>query len=291
MKAAALLLVLVGGGGAVRPPPPPPPPHGHDDGHLKLAGAAGDRHPRAPWHNQQNQHAYRVSGRPDSLPPLDDVSPLNQRARHAARRVREGNATAPGPGRSLQGMVPATPGSVASTACAVLSGACAVPTATTSSTSTTISLSYALGTGVFSGAVVTNQCPQWPADFQYNGSLITHPVPASCVQQTFPGTAYAFPAALPLGGRIGLALRSGENLYSSLEQGFTLGQACRNGLGTCAAGADLTFCKAQLEVRAGCVTLAARTQLERCARRASSVTAGRRRAQLRVIYAMRRRTP
>lgn len=57
--------------------------------------------------------------------------------------------------------------------------------------------------------------------------------------------------ALPIGGRIGIALRSGENIYGSMDQGFTPGQACTNGLGTCPAGSDVMTCAFMLEYQCG----------------------------------------
>lgn len=104
---------------------------------------------------------------------------------------------------------------------------------------------------------------------------------ASCIAQTFPAPAYTTtPIAAPLRGRIGLAVRSGENIYGPLDAGcvrctwgavaarlqgigreracthplfvtasarytrcsFSLGFACTNGLGSCASGTDITMC-------------------------------------------------
>ena len=203
-------------------------------------------HPQAAWHHQESQHAYALAPDPRVLPPLLNLSPLNQRWRHARRR-RGGHAIAP---RALQGS--STPGSSPSNACGALPPLCTTPTANTSSTTTQISLSWLGASGSFNGTVITNQCPAWPADFQYNGSQILHPVPPSCEQQLIPAMTYStLPYALPLGGRIGVALRSGENVYSALEQGFTLGQACTNGLGVCVKGASITFCHAELEYECG----------------------------------------
>ena len=204
------------------------PHHGAaHDGRIKLSPSEPDLHPRAPWHNAHNSHAYEVSADPASLPPLADVAALNAGGRHARARARgaHGAHGARSAGRALQGAcgVP-RPGCTSSTACAVTSGQCAVPVGNVSSASTTVALTYNTSTGVFSGAITTTQCPMWPADFQYNGSFISHPVPVACETQAFPAENYTFPAALPLGGRIGLAIRSGENVYGSLDQGFTLGQ-------------------------------------------------------------------
>lgn len=216
-----------------------------NDGNVRVSASAPDLHPREAWHNQHNQHAYRIHPNPASLPPAHDVSPLNAKAGYSRRRLAEEALIGAGRvrGRALQ----TTPGSTSSTACGVLPTYCTVPTASSSTARTTVSLAYSTTTGVFTGTIVSSQCPAWPADMQYNGTLITHPVPAACIQQTFPAAVYTPPAPLQTGGRIGLAIRSGENIYGGLEQGFVLGQACTNGLGSCAKGADVSTCAAQLE--------------------------------------------
>lgn len=245
VSAALAAVVTAHRGGSTVHGPGVVPRH---DGNIRLTASAADLHARAAWHNQQNQHEYPVHPYPASLPLAQFVSPLNSQAANSRRRVAEqallaGAAGHMRGGRGLQ----TTPGSSTSTACGVLPTNCAIPSATTSSARTTVSLTYSTTTGVFTGYIVTSQCPAWPADFQYNGTLVTHPVPSSCIQQNFPAEVYNPPAALSIAGRIGLAIRSGENLYGGLEQGFALGFACTNSLGTCTKGADVSTCAAQLE--------------------------------------------
>lgn len=138
----------------------------HNDGHVKLAGDK-DRHASAHWHNQQNQHDYTINPHPASLPPLGQLSALNSHARHA-RRMHVQRAGA-GRGRQLY----TAPGETTSTACGTLPAQCAVPSASTfGATTTQLSLSYNTATGIFTGSIVTDQCPEYAADFQYNGSFV-----------------------------------------------------------------------------------------------------------------------
>lgn len=51
---------------------------------------------------------------------------------------------------------------------------------------------------------------------------------------------------------------------AGLEQGFTTGQACTNGLGSCSAGLDLTACDSKLEYECGTAGKAAGMLLSDC---------------------------
>ena len=48
-----------------------------------------------------------------------------------------------------------------------------------------------------------------------------------------------------------MSLSGGVNIYGPFEAGFTLGQACNNNKGECAAGSDVATCEAQLKYQCG----------------------------------------
>jgi hypothetical protein len=144
--------------------------------------------------------------------------------------------------------------SVALSACGTSASTCSTDGSTAS---TQRFLTYSTTTGIFTGYMLTNQCPSSRSSMAYNG-VISAPTGGtpSCVNQTFPAPAYlAPPVALPLRGRIGLAVRGGENIYNSLDAGFTAGQACTITYGTCDAGTDVMMCEARLEYLCGSAQL------------------------------------
>ena len=77
---------------------------------------------------------------------------------------------------------------------------------------------------------------------------------ASCVAQSFPSYTL-LPAGAPLRGRVGLAIRGGENIYGPMDVGVSQGQACTNGLGQCPAGTDIGVCESSLFVQCGRVNV------------------------------------
>lgn len=102
------------------------------------------------------------------------------------------------------------------------------------------SMSYNTSTGIFSGSITTNLCPDMK-------TLATST--PSCVTQTFPAPGYAIanlPKSVPLRGIIAYTARSGVSIYGSFEAGFSLGQACKNSKGSCASGLDLEVCEYKL---------------------------------------------
>jgi hypothetical protein len=112
-------------------------------------------------------------------------------------------------------------------------------------------LTYSTTIGIFSGTVTTNQCPHSGDAWTYGGVFSAGSnVTASCVVQSFPSYTL-LPAGAPLRGRVGLAIRGGENIYGPMDAGVSQGQACTNGLGQCPAGTDIGVCESSLFVQCG----------------------------------------
>ena len=110
----------------------------------------------------------------------------------------------------------------------------ATATTCTSSTCTTSgggnyctrSLTLDTTTGIFTGSITTNQCPNHAGAYQFNGvkdNLISAAA-ASCVTFTVPVSGYSGPKATPLRLGIGFTISGGEVLYGPMDAGFTVGQ-------------------------------------------------------------------
>ena len=113
-------------------------------------------------------------------------------------------------------------------------------------------LAYNDATGIFTGKMVTNGCPNFPygnytssAGF-YAGAGGTSP---TCTTVTFPITT-ATPTAASLRGNVGYTI-SGTNIYGCMDNGFTAGQACSTQQGTCDAGTDVGVCVKQMQLQCG----------------------------------------
>jgi hypothetical protein len=190
----------------------------------------------------------------------------------------------PGPwGRSLQGGPPGPPPNgppgpgpnivvsgvtAAPDMCGVLPTRCA---ADGSSANTTRALTYSTATGLFTGNFYTNMCPSHPEFF--SGSMIAMNHNPLCINQTLPAPAYSStPAAAPLRGPIGYALRGGEFVYNLFDAGFSMGQACTVNYGSCDAGTDVTMCEARLEEQCGTVNLKSTMFMNSCGGHAEPVS-------------------
>lgn len=118
-------------------------------------------------------------------------------------------------------------------------------------------LSYDRSKGLFSGSITSNQCPEHPYGTTLGSMSGAHGSSASCITQQFPDSRFASaalqnqPVAAPLRGRVGLSLSGGVNIYNALEAGFSAGQACIRGYGSCPAGVDLATCESELEQECG----------------------------------------
>lgn len=153
-------------------------------------------------------------------------------------------------------------GQASSTACTVTSGTCANDG---SSNYITRSLAYDGSTGKFTGTLTTNGCPNGAKYNTYTGYTGFYGgASAVCVQQTLPAPSYTTgPSAAPLRGVVGYSMY-GVNIYGPLEAGFTAGQACTNGLGTCSGGLDLATCEAKLTKDCGAANVKSTMLLDVC---------------------------
>ena len=150
-----------------------------------------------------------------------------------------------------------TPGAAASTACG--SAAC-----TPDGGGTYMSRSLALNTttGLFSGSLTTNACPNHAGAYEYSGvkDLRVAAATASCQKWTLPVAGYTVPpVAAPLRASIGYTISGGEAIYGPMDAGFTLGQVCTTAYGTCPAGTDTRFCGALIERACGTANLKGNT--------------------------------
>ena len=150
------------------------------------------------------------------------------------------------------------PGAVSSTTCPAF-------TCTTAGGGNYITRSLTLNpaTGVFSGSLTTNACPNHAASYQYSGVLDAK-VPAAtatCQTWTLPVTGYAAgtPTAAPLRMSIGYTISGGEAIYGPMDAGFTLGQVTTTNCGSCPAGTDTRFCGAYIERACGTAALKGNT--------------------------------
>jgi hypothetical protein len=114
-------------------------------------------------------------------------------------------------------------------------------------------LTFNASTGVFAGSILTNSCPADPGQYTLDGILTSKAAPrAQCTNQTLPAPLFRgpFPQAAPLRGRVGLTLR-GTHIYGPFDAGFSVGQVCDNGIGSCPAGTDVAMCEAAVERACG----------------------------------------
>jgi len=112
----------------------------------------------------------------------------------------------------------------------------------------------------------TNTCPSGANSYKYSGASVSGlSATASCTKLTLPAAAYVSTSALasPIRNAVGFTLR-GANIYGPMDAGFTLGQVCTNGLGTCSAGTDLSVCSAILEKQCGTSALKTQMFLDDC---------------------------
>jgi len=110
----------------------------------------------------------------------------------------------------------------------------ATATTCTSSTCTTSgggnyctrSLTLDTTTGIFTGSITTNQCPNHAGAYQFNGvkDNLVGAATASCITFTVPVSGYSGPKAAPLLNGFGYTISGGEVLYGPMDAGFTVGQ-------------------------------------------------------------------
>ena len=126
--------------------------------------------------------------------------------------------------------------------------------------------------GRFTVNFTTNFCPQSANLSQVNGvSYASVARSACCTEINLPVAAYVNNAAVvasPLLGAIGWSMY-GVNIYGPMEAGFTLGQACNNGKGTCSLGWDVGTCRDVLERQCGTGNLSLGVLLDDCGGHAS----------------------
>jgi len=81
-------------------------------------------------------------------------------------------------------------------------------------------------TGIFTGSITTNQCPNHAGAYQFNGvkDNLVGAATASCITFTVPVSGYSGPKAAPLLNGIGYTISGGEVLYGPMDAGFTVGQ-------------------------------------------------------------------
>ena len=109
-------------------------------------------------------------------------------------------------------------------------------------------------TGIFSGSLTTNSCPNHAGAYQYGGVLDMSVKAglANCQTWTLPVTGYtSFPIATPLRGQIGYTISGGESVFGPMDAGFDVGSVCTTSMGTCPAGTDTLFCGALIEKACG----------------------------------------
>ncbi|CAG9462396.1 unnamed protein product [Pedinophyceae sp. YPF-701] len=130
-------------------------------------------------------------------------------------------------------------GSQSSSSCAVTSGSCAEDGSSNSFDGGNLAWSN----GRFQGSLLTNQCPH----YTYSNGRPS----ASCQTHQIPDPSFANGASgAPLLGVVGYsyvsATTGGMPIYGPFEAGFSEGQACTNGRGSCPAGMDVPTCEAKL---------------------------------------------
>jgi hypothetical protein len=129
------------------------------------------------------------------------------------------------------------------------------------------SLTYSSSTGIFTGYIVTNECPssRYGVDNGTQSSLISSS--GGCRNFTFPATGYtSTPYAAPLLGIAAVSLK-GVQVATAMEAGFTTGQVCS--ASSCTGGVDLPLCQKHLEYECGSSTIDYTKLLDDCGGHAS----------------------
>ncbi|KAJ3027807.1 UNVERIFIED_CONTAM: hypothetical protein HDU68_003090 [Siphonaria sp. JEL0065] len=117
-------------------------------------------------------------------------------------------------------------------------------------------LTYTASTGIFSGTIITNGCPPYPySNISYSGATYTsmggaQPTCTTATINQFTAPAKGTPAPASLRGNIGYTV-SGINIYGPFDNGFALGEACSNNLGSCVTGTDVNVCFIQMQQQCG----------------------------------------
>lgn len=114
--------------------------------------------------------------------------------------------------RQLAGVT--APGAVAATSCGT--GTC---TTTGGGNYISRSMSLNTATGIYSGSLTTNACPNHAGAYQYGGitDAKVSAAFATCQTWTLPIAAYStFPIAAPLRGVIGYTISGGEVIYGPM---------------------------------------------------------------------------
>lgn len=168
------------------------------------------------------------------------------RSRHvtAARQLQRGP-----PGGGPGGGGASSPGTATATTCS------SVTTCAKDGSNNYISrtIEYSTTTGIFTGSLTTNTCPNHAGAWTYNGVLDTlvPSMTASCIKFTFPVTGYTGPVAAPLLNSVGFTITGGEMVYGPMDAGFTLGQITTNSCGSCPQGTDTLMCGSFVEAACG----------------------------------------
>lgn len=130
------------------------------------------------------------------------------------------------------------------TSCTAVTGSCAKDG---SSNYISRSLTYDTNTGIFTGSIVTNICPDF-AYGVYPGLTQTYGAAMpSCSSFSFPSVS-GTPKAASLRGAVGYSFNGGVNIYGPMDNGFVNGQVCA---GTCDAGTDVMVCSQYLQNQCG----------------------------------------
>ncbi|KAJ3018767.1 UNVERIFIED_CONTAM: hypothetical protein HDU68_010992 [Siphonaria sp. JEL0065] len=117
-------------------------------------------------------------------------------------------------------------------------------------------LTYTASTGLFSGTLVTNGCPSFPySNYTYSGTTYTsmggaQPTCTTATINKYTAPAKGTPAAASLREKIGLTL-TGLTIYGPFDNGFVLGEACTNNMGSCDSGTDVNPCFIQMQQQCG----------------------------------------
>ncbi|KNC86636.1 hypothetical protein SARC_01216 [Sphaeroforma arctica JP610] len=125
------------------------------------------------------------------------------------------------------------------------------------------SLTYDASSGLLSGTVIFNQCPNSDPSGRVDDGFDYRIIATSdCQEMTFPVDGYntTGPWAAPLRNRIGISLY-GVNIYGPFEAGFVEGFVCD---GSCSAGVDVPACDATLEFQCGAENVDTSLLLDPC---------------------------
>ncbi|KAJ3017359.1 UNVERIFIED_CONTAM: hypothetical protein HDU68_011733 [Siphonaria sp. JEL0065] len=103
----------------------------------------------------------------------------------------------------------------------------------------TSGITYNSASGIFTGNIVTNLCPNYPnSNYTYSGTTYTSMAGAMPTCTTASLNQYAAGVAAPLRGEVGYTI-AGQSVFGPLDNGFYAGQICTVTAGTCDTGTDV----------------------------------------------------